>query len=54
LDPFVRLYNRYLFDPYMVDLTQYKGGSSVGVDWVSRHFQTYNHHVKEKYRRGVK
>ena len=48
-EPVVRYYNRYLYDPYMVDVTQYKGGSSVGSDWVSRHFQTHLHHIKDKY-----
>lgn len=48
-EPIVREYNRYLHDPYMDDITRYKGGTSVGTDWVSRHFQTHLHHVKEKY-----
>lgn len=34
----------------MVDLVQFKGGKSVGTDWVSRHFQTYTQHVHDKYR----
>lgn len=49
-EPIVKAYNRFLYDSYMVDITQYKGGQSIGTDWVSRHFQTHVHHIKDKYR----
>jgi len=45
----VRAYNRYLHDPYMSDITFFKGGTSVGVDWVSRHFENHIHYAKAKY-----
>lgn len=48
----MRAYNHYLFDPYMGDITHFKGGTSVGSDWVSRHFQTTVHYAREKYAGG--
>jgi hypothetical protein len=33
----------------MTDITHFKGGTSVGCDWVSRHFENHIHYAKEKY-----